>query len=174
MLRKPLLRAAGSPVEARIELSPDPDRIDHVWLVLDVGLSWTVRVSVNTWSRRNAEGGFDPRIRVGFRNGDWEVLPPRGLQAMERFDYQAEPGVRFRPVNRPKLEEILLDCAERARLIEAWGAPYWRKGFGIHQVHSRKRSCVVDEDLRGHDGGLKFYFEHGKQWRLLLMKFCGQ
>jgi hypothetical protein len=60
------------------------------------------------------------------------------------------------------------------RLIEAWGVPYHRAQPGLHQIHSRRASNAVAEDLRGRDGAVRFYFDEDQRVELALLKFAGQ
>jgi len=171
----PLLRAAGRILSAEVEYHVNPVQVDHVWIRIDAGLE--VLVAVNTLSRRNLVAGFDPRIRVGALREYWDDLPPAGFEPCERFDYEeveAAHNVFFEHFEQGALEEYLLGLAGDAVFLEVWGKPYRQKHDGIHQIHSRRRSCAVAEDVVGRDGGLKFYFEAGRVSVLLLLKFCGQ
>lgn len=171
------MRAAGDSIQAEIERHRDPARIDHVWISMDIGLPERILVSVNTLSNRNHAAGFDPRVRTGIVKGTWEHLPPRGAEPCGRFDYsdiESAANVFFEHCERPAMEALLLDRCARARLLEVWGAPYHSRQHGIHQIHSRRASCAVPEDIAGRDGALKFYFEKDRSTELLLFKFCGQ
>ena len=173
----PLVRAAGDSLAAEIERDPHPDRIDHVWISMDIGLPDRVLVSVNTLSNRNRDAGFDPRVRTGIVRGTWDFLPPRGAEVWSRLDYadiEAETNVFFEHRDRGEMEALLFDRCARARLLEVWGAPYRSRHHGIHQIHSRRASCAVPEDIAGKDGALKFYFDRDSATELLLFKFCGQ
>jgi hypothetical protein len=66
------------------------------------------------------------------------------------------------------------DPKTQAGLIEAWGAPYHRAQPGLHQIHSRRASSAVPEDLRGRDGAVRFYFDEDQRSELALLKFSGQ
>ncbi|MFM8808578.1 MAG: hypothetical protein ACKOJB_06710, partial [Chthoniobacterales bacterium] len=70
-------------------------------------------------------------------------------------------------------EYFALRCGN-CRRIEAWGVPYHRAEPGLHQVHSRRASAAVAEDLRGRDGAVRFYFDEGQRTELTLIKFTGQ
>ena len=168
-----LVRAVGRVLGAEVEKSANPDAIDHVWIRMDIG--GEILVSINTLSNRNRLAGFDARVRVGLVRGKWSVLPAVGAEVCERMDYtdiEAMTNVFFEHYERADLEKLLLDCCAEARVLEVWGAPYRHRLQGIHQVHSRRASCAVSEDIVGSDGALKFYFE--KETLLLLFKFCGQ
>ena len=51
-----------------------------------------------------------------------------------------------------------METTRRATLLEVWGTPTFAGTAGIHQVHSRKPSCAVSEDVPNRDGALQFYF----------------
>jgi hypothetical protein len=173
----PLVHAVGGELHVRVEDHPNPDYVDHVWITMNAGALRPL-ISINTLSKRNREAGFDPRIRVGQIKGTWEFLPPRGVTPAGRLDYEdleRENTVFFEHYERRHLEELLARTAQRAALLEVWGAPYRNKNrFGIHQIHSRRASCAVPADLRGHDGALRFYFPTDKKTVMFLFKFCGQ
>ncbi len=171
----PLVRAAGRILNAELEFHVNPQQVDHVWIRIDAGRE--VLVAVNTFSRRNLLAGFDPRIRVGTVRDTWSVLPRAGFEPCPRLDYaeiEAAQNVFFEHYAQDALEKYLLRLAREAAVLEVWGAPYRQLKQGIHQVHSRRRSCAVAEDISGRDGALKFYFEKECLSLLLLFKFCGQ
>lgn len=173
----PLIRAVGGQLSAEVEVHPNPIEIDHVRITMDIGRRQRMFVSVNTHSKRNRLAGFDPRVRVGRLRTTWQQLPPVGLESMERYDYAAverSANVFFEHWERTEIEDALLDRASRAHLLEAWGAPYLNRRPGIHQIHSRRASCAVAEDLSGRDGGLTFYFDAANEAETWLFKFCGQ
>ena len=154
-----------------------PENTDHVFVTLDAGLSLPVILSLNTLSFRNRVAGHDPRIRLASLRWRWTRLPARGLYPLEFFDYDTVElleNVEFRVFERVALEEYFaLRCAN-CRLVEAWGVPYHRAQPGLHQIHSRRASCAVPEDLRGRDGAVRFYFDEDQRSELALLKFCGQ
>lgn len=175
-LNTPLVHLVGNHLKARAE-QLDHKLPDHVWISLDPALSVRVMISINTFSIRNGQAGFDPRVRVGIIEDTWEKLPERGINECHRFAYEDLPGIEkvdFRPMERIFLEQMLLDRVHRAILLEAWGSPYQRELPGIHQIHSRKASCAVIQSLEGRDGALRFYFHEEKRMEMVLFKFCGQ
>lgn len=147
---------------------------------MDCGCGPRVTVSVNTRSLRNALAGADPRVRVGRVRGTAGHLPPCGARVLAAFDYaevEAANNVFYEHMERREAEAFLLGLCGESCLLEAWGAPYRRgRALGIHQVHSRRASCGVPADLRGLDGGLKFFSKSGGtiSWTMVLLKFCGQ
>jgi hypothetical protein len=170
----PLVHVVGNDPRARVEDSGHPD---HLWISIYAGFGTRVVVSVNTLSRRNAEAGFDPRVRLGILRGKYGELPERGFSECRRFSYAEFPGeaqVDYRPLERVVLEQILLDRVAATAMLEVWGAPYHRDHPGIHQVHSRRASCAVADAGEGLDGALRFYFPEERRTETLLLKFCGQ
>ena len=174
----PFIHAVGGDLRAQVERHDNPARIDHVWITMNAGGAGRVFVAINTLSIRNRDAGFDERVRVGVLRDTWEQLPERGAEACPGFDYaEIESGanVYFEHYDRRSLERFLTDTTRRAALLEVWGTPYVRKSRpGIHQVHSRRPSCAVLEDLAKRDGALRFYLEPDRTSALLLFKFCGQ
>lgn len=173
----PLVRVVGNDLRGRVETPDHARRPDHFWISLAPGFGMRVVVSVNTWSHRNAESGFDPRVRLGILRGGWEDLPERGFSEWHRFSYADLPGqeeVDYRPLERVVVEQLLFDRVASAAMIEVWGAPYHRDHPGIHQIHSRGASCAVAESREGLDGALRFYFREERRTETLLFKFCGQ
>lgn len=171
----PLIKAVGGILGAEVEEHKATDTIDHVWIRIHAGHE--IIISVNTFSRKNQLAGFDPRVRVGLIRGTWDCLPPRGAEICPRNDYEeieAYSNVFFEHYRREALEALLLDRCAEACLLEVWGAPYCQRVPGVHQIHSRRASCAVPEDIRGRDGALKLYFESGQTTELFLFKFCSQ
>ena len=171
------MRVVGSDLKGRVEPRVHDRHPDHLWISLDPGFGMRVTVSVNTWSHRNAEAGFDPRVRLGILRGSCEEFPERGFNECRRFSYEDLPGqeeVDYRHLERVVLEQLLLDRVASAAMIEVWGSPYHRDHPGIHQIHSRRASCAVAESREGLDGALRFYFREERRTETLLFKFCGQ
>jgi hypothetical protein len=100
------------------------------------------------------------------------VLPATGIMPAEALDYgtlEKSQSVAFQEYERQDLELL----TDEALLIEGWGEIYVRGHLGIHQVHSRRASCVVKTDYVGRDGAIRFYFREART-EMLLFKFCGQ
>ena len=72
------------------------------------------------------------------------------------------------------METLLTQKAGAAILMEVWGDIYVHNHAGVHQIHSRRASCAVDQDIVGRDGALKFYYREEQASEMLLLKFCGQ
>ena len=172
----PLVIAGGELLVGTVEENDNPDEVDHFWITMHVGGGIRILVSINTLSRRNRIAGFDPRVRVGIIKEEGIPIPAAGATILERFDYadlEVDRNVYFEHHSRAEIEDRLMSLTRRAQFLEAWGAPYLTRGPGIHQIHSRRRSCAVPEDIVGRDGGLRFFLPHG-QVQTLLFKFCGQ
>ena len=178
VIQPDFVHAVGSDLRARLEDHPNPAYVDHVWITMQIGSAEQILVSINTQSKRNRDAGFDARIRVGMIRGEWKRLPHRGIHAATHLDYgelEKEHTIFYEQYDRPALEELLTRTTHRAVLLEAWGAPYHSKHrLGVHQIHSRRASCAVTSDIRGHDGALKFYFPSPRETVMMLFKFCGQ
>jgi len=116
-------------------------------------------------------------MRVARVSSNWTELPSSGIRPAAGLDYaaieKAHP-VNYREMERPELEDFLIDQSERAVFAEAWGALYLRDRLGIHQVHSRRASCSVKTDYVGRDGAIRFYFREESRAEMLLFKYCGQ
>jgi len=176
-LHTPLVHLVGDNSKARVEREDHKPVPDHIWISVDPGVSLRVIISVNTFSLRNGQAGFDPRVRVGIIADTWVKLPERGINECHRFSYDDIPGitaVEFRTVEKVFLEQMILDRVHQSVLLEAWGSPYQRESPGIHQIHSRKASCAVQESVDGRDGALRFFFQEQKRTETFLFKFCGQ
>jgi hypothetical protein len=176
----PLVKLCGGDLDARIEESRHQQRVDHVWITMDCGFAPRALISINTWSMRNWEAGFDARVRVGMLRGTCLHFPGRGMEPLKRFDYldwESSYNIFYEHKEREELESLLVGLCEDAEVLEAWGSMYSRrKNPGLHQIHSRRASCAVVEDLIGIDGGLKFYFRELQEirWIMVFLKFCGQ
>lgn len=160
-----------------VENSAREENIDHVYVTIDAGLDRPVTLSLNTLSFRNRVAGHDPRIRLATLRWRWTHLPLRGLYPLEFFDYETVElleNTDFRLLEREAMEKYFAERCAACRLVEAWGVPYHRTHPGLHQIHSRRASCGVPQDLRGRDGALRFYFDEDQRVELALMKFCGQ
>jgi hypothetical protein len=172
-----LVRLAGLPVRFEIEQHVDPEKIDHVWLLVRAGRDGMFRISLNTWSLRAFRAGSDPRIRVALVLSRWDALPALGIFPADGLDYDrivaADPIV-YREYERTAFEELIGSRFQRAMIVEAWGEVYLRGHRGIHQVHSRRASSAIPTDYRGRDGAVRFYYQEEASSELLLLKFSGQ
>ena len=172
-----LVRVAGTPVRFEVERHIDQKKIDHVWLHVKAGDQGTIRISLNTWSLKSFESGYDPRMRVAIVASRWRELPALGIFPSNGLDYadiSTTTSDGFFEYERLALEQLIASSFERAAVVEAWGEVYLRGHHGIHQVHSRRASSVIATDHVGCDGAVRFYYEEGRTTQLLLFKFFGQ
>jgi len=164
----------GTLIRVEIETSPDPLRIDHVWFYVDAGQP--VLLAVNTLSKLNRDAGFEARVNLGIIEERYETLPISGIELASGLDYRAldqtlKPAYHW--MEREEMEMLLLEKGRASCLIECWGEVFIRKQFGLHQIHSRRASCAVEQDFIGRDGAIRFYYSDQRS-ELLLLKFCGQ
>jgi hypothetical protein len=170
------VRAIGIPYKVEIEPADDPSRVDHVWMTMECPPVGRLIVSINTLSRYNRDGGFDPRIRLGKVLSRYTERPEPVLERHDPLDYtvlEVLHPVDYFAVEHDPLEEMLITKCNDAVRAEVWGELYIREHLGIHQIHSRRASCAVARDIIGRDGGLRLYYRDGVA-ELLLFKFCGQ
>jgi hypothetical protein len=171
------VQVRGVPYTVVVEESPDPLKIDHVWLTLEVPPFGRLRAAVNTLSRINRDAGFDSRIRVGIVRSTYTEKPSTGLEECPGQDYtliEATQKVAYEPFDREPLTELLVTKMKAAIRVELWGDLYARDHLGIHQIHCRRASCAVPLDIKNRDGALKLYYPTENLAELFLFKFCGQ
>ena len=177
-MRDRFVTVAGEVASVTIEQEEDERKIDHVWITVRAGDFGRVEISLSTASRQSRALGFDPRVRVGVVRSAWTELPPAGVRVINMpLDYgalEAQHPIEYTPLERPGVERLLIDKAERAIFVEAWGEFYIRAHIGVHQIHSRRASNAVPREVIGQDGGVRFYFQEGKKAEMLLFKFDGQ
>jgi hypothetical protein len=164
-------------VHAEIEFNTDPARIDHVWITLELDHAAKMRAALNTISRRNRDAGFEQRIRVGIQQSTYEKVPEYGVFECEGLNYadiESGANIFYEYRTQKEMEALLIEKSNRAIMAEIWGDIYEHSHIGIHQIHSRRTSCAVAEDIVGRDGALKFYYAEENAAELLLFKFCGQ
>jgi len=168
---------AGEIASVIVEAENEPAKIDHVWIQVRAGGAGRVQISLSTTSRQSRAAGFDPRVRVGVLRSVWQELPPAGVRPAAPLDYSlfeaAEP-IAYTALERVDVERLLIDKAQHAIWIEAWGEFYVRAHAGVHQIHSRHASHAVPRDVIGQDGAVRFYFREANQAEMLLFKFDGQ
>lgn len=175
--RGKIVRVAGDSVGYRLESNPDPRRIDHLTITVRAANFGIAEIALNTYSLRNLDAGFDPRIRVAIVPSTWATLPPAGISpsaGLDYFSFEAANRVVYRPLERKALEEMLIAKVKTALFIEGWGELYLQPRVGVHQVHSRRASSAVPADHLGRDGAVRFYFKEVFRAELLLLKFTGQ
>jgi hypothetical protein len=175
--RGKIVRVGGDPVGYRLESNPDARRIDHLTIIVRAANFGIAEMALNTYSLRNLDAGFDPRIRVAIVPSTWAALPPSGISPSAGLDYssfEAANRVVYREFERKSLEEMLIAKVKTSLFIEGWGELYLQPRVGIHQVHSCRASQAVPTNYVGRDGALRFHFKEGFRAELLLLKFSGQ
>ena len=174
---KPLYaHVVGTVSKVELEVASSPDRVDHVWITLDVPPCGTVLLSVNTLSRLNRREGFDSSVRVAIVKTSYAGMPEPFIEEAMGLDYatvEAQFHPRWEHFEHDPLAELLMARARGALRVEAWGEIYHDPHLGLHQIHSRRASRAVKTDLIGHDGAIRFYLPHGKA-EMFLFKYCGQ
>lgn len=167
----------GVPYTVAVEESDDPLKIDHVWLTLEVPPFGRLRASINTLSRLNRDAGFDPHIRVGIIRSTYTEKPTTGLEECAGLDYathEKKHNVIYETYEPAALTELLVTKMKIAIRAEIWGELYARDHLGIHQIHCRRASCAVAQDIKNRDGALKLYYPQDNLAEAFLFKFCGQ
>ncbi|MGC3990890.1 MAG: hypothetical protein QM796_14680 [Chthoniobacteraceae bacterium] len=165
---------AGRLIHTEPDASPVPSRQDHILFTIDA--CGPLVLAVNTFSRLNFNAGYEARIHLGMVLGSYETLPESGLSPCAPLDYTTldqTMAVNYRWTEKVEMETLLLKQGRECIFIEAWGDVFIRQQTGIHQIHSRRSSCAVEQDYHGRDGAIKFYHPD-LHFDLLLLKFCGQ
>jgi hypothetical protein len=167
----------GVPYTVAAEESDDPLKIDHVFLNVEVPPFGRLRVAVNTLSRLSRDEGGDARIRVGIIRSTYTEKPAPSLEECAGLDYAKQDekhGVVYEAYEHPALMEMLVGKMKIAIRAEIWGELYARDHLGIHQVHSRRASKAVPQDVPNRDGALKLYYPQDNATEAFLFKFDGQ
>lgn len=167
----------GIPYTVAVEESPDPLKIDHIYLNVEAPPFGRLRVAINTLSRLNRDGGFDGRVLVGTIRSTYTEKPVAGLEECPGLDYakqEEKHGVVYEPMDHDAFVAMFVPKMKSAIRAEIWGELYATDHIGIHQVHSRRASCAVPQDLKGRDGALKLYYSQDNLAEAFLFKFCGQ
>jgi hypothetical protein len=167
----------GVPYSARGEVHADPRRADHVLITVAVPPFGPFIIAVNTFSRLNANAGFDPRVRLGIVPSIWKQKPEPALEENAIFDYapiEAAQPLAFEKLAPEELTARLVERTRAAVRIEVWGELYARPLLGVHQIHSRRASHAMPHSLRNRDGALRFIYLENNAAELLLFKFDGQ
>ncbi len=172
------VRISGTVTRVVVEKSPRPEKIDHVWIDLRAGDAGVLQIALSTFSRQSQSAGFDPRVWLGVSTATEEEPAPPGIEPAAPLDYatfEAARAIKYIACERPALEKLIVEKAERAVHAHAWGDLYVRGGkVGLHQVHSRRASFAVPIDHVGRDGALQFFYGKDAPGELLFFKFAGQ
>ncbi len=164
-----------------IEIQPEPilagGVVDHIWVSVRVSQTSVLVVTLNIFSKRNADAGFDSRIWVGRIRQDVLEDPEPGIVLGESLDYrqiESSNTVFYEALDQSDLETLILSRISPGNFVKAWGYLFGQPFRGLHQVHCRWASCAVKEHLTGRDGAVAIYETGGGFRELLLFKFCGQ
>lgn len=171
------VHVTGVPYTVEVEVCDDPEKLDHVWMTMEVPPYGRIRAVVNTTSRVGRLAGVDARIFVATLSNTWTEKPQTGLVECDGQSYtkvEAAADVSYTPYEREELTELLVSKMKKAIRAEVWGDLYARDHLGIHQIHSRRASAAVSTDLRNRDGALKLYYSEDNLAELFLFKFAGQ
>jgi len=128
-------------------------------------------------SRLNRTAGQDARVRVAIQSSTWTEKPETGLLESDGQNYavvEASSKVKYDEYDQAALAELLSNRAKTAVRAEVWGDLYARDHLGVRQIHSRRASKAVTEDIVGRDGALKLYYPEENKAELFLFKFYGQ
>jgi hypothetical protein len=167
----------GIPYTVAVEESEDPLKVDHVYLNVEAPPFGRLRVAINTVSKLNRAAGFDPRVRVGIIRSTYTEKPSPGLEECGGLDYakqEEKHNVFYEAYEHTPLVEMLVAKMKTAIRAEIWGELYATDHIGIHQVHCRRASDAVPQDLKGRDGALKLYYPQDNLAEAFLFKFSGQ
>jgi hypothetical protein len=167
----------GIPYTVAVEESEDPLKVDHIYLNVEAPPFGRLRVAINTLSRLNRDGGFDGRMRVGIIRSTYTEKPVAGLEECPGLDYtkqEEKHNVVYEPYEHAALVEMLVPKMKVAIRAEIWGELYATDHIGIHQVHCRRASCAVPQDLKSRDGAFKLYYSQDNLAEAFLFKYCGQ
>src|SRR5260221_892173 len=151
----------GVPYTVAVEEAEDPLKVDHVYLNVDVPQFGRLRGAENTLPRLNRDAGFDPRVRVGIIHSTYTEKPAPSLEECNGLDYakqEEKHGVKYEIYEPAALAEMLVTKMKTAIRAEIWGELYARDHLGIHQIHSRRPSKAVPQDVPNRDGALKLYY----------------
>jgi hypothetical protein len=171
------VHVTGVPYSVEQRPVEDPATADVIWLTIEAPPFGRLRVSINTASRLNQEGGFEPNIRVGIVKSTWTEKPPPGLAEDPGQDYgkiEAAFKVSYTSIDRDTLLNLLTERTKKAVRAEIWGELYASETLGIRQIHCRRASNGSSTDVRNRDGALKLYYTDENAAELFLFKFEGQ
>jgi hypothetical protein len=102
--------SVGKPIEFAVETNSDPMKIDHFWITIEAGRIGALRIALSTYSAKQAQAGFDPRMRVGIVALIWTELPNAGLFKCAGLDYrkiEASHPITYAEYERDALVQLL-------------------------------------------------------------------
>src|SRR5688572_17123706 len=81
------VHVTGVPYTVEAEICEDPEKLDHVWMTMEVPPYGRVRAAVNTISRVARQRGEDSRVFVAMIPGTYTEKPQAGLVECEGQSY---------------------------------------------------------------------------------------
>jgi hypothetical protein len=171
------VHVTGVPYLVEIPPATDPADADHIWVTLEVPSLGRIRAVINTVSKLSRSAGHSPHLRVAIQRSSWAEKPQTGLLESEGQNYsllESVGHVKYAEYDQMELSEMLAAKAKTAIRAEVWGDLYAKDHLGVRQVHSRRASKAVPEDVVGRDGALKLYYNAENKAELFLFKFAGQ
>lgn len=166
----------GVPYTVVVEETEDPLAADHIYLNVEVPPFGRLRVCLNTVSRLNRDAGFDGRVRVGIIKSTFTEKPALALEECPGLDYAKQDEkfhVQYEFCDHKTFTETFAVKFKVAIRAEIWGELYAKDHLGIHQIHSRRASAAVAQDVKNRDGAIKLYYPDGTT-EAFLFKFDGQ
>jgi len=167
----------GVPYAVEREAAGESGGGDRVWITVEAPPFGRLRVSVNTTSLLSRGAAADPRIRVGIVTSRWDEKPAPGLSE-DRGQNYAKLEAAFKAtcveMEQEDLATLLTERLKRAVRTEVWGDLYAQEHLGVRQLHCRRASAALRDDLQNRDGALKLYYPEENSAELFLFKFAGQ
>jgi hypothetical protein len=171
------VHVTGVPYTVEAEASDDPEKLDRVWMTLEVPSYGRIRASINTTSLLSKEAGKDPRVLMSILPSTWTDKPETGLVECEGQSYatlEAAVPLHYEAYEQSALCSLLVEKMKKAVRAEVWGDLYAKDHLGVRQIHCRRESGAVPADLKNRDGALKLYYAQENLAELFLFKFTAQ
>jgi len=166
----------GVPYTVVAEETEDPLAADHLYLNVEVPPFGRLRVCLNTLSRLNRDAGFDGRARVGIIKSTFTEKPALALEECPGLDYAKQDEkfhLQYEHIDHKTFTESFAAKFKAAVRAEIWGELYATDHLGLHQIHSRRASSAVAQDVKNRDGAIKLYYPDNTT-EAFLFKFDGQ
>jgi hypothetical protein len=170
------VHVTGVPYSMELKPPAEGGTSDQVWITMEAPPYGRVRAVINTVSRLNELAGVKPDVRLGLQTVPWEEKPETGLTEASTMSYgavEATLPMEYTDCDPASLGTMLLERARSAVRMEVWGDLYASDHLGVRQIHSRRASATVKEDLSGRDGALRLYYPDNRS-EIFLFKFHGQ
>lgn len=170
------VHVTGVPYSAELKPAEEGGASDQVWITMEAPPYGRVRAVINTVSRLNELAGLKSEVRLGLQTVPWEEKPETGLTEASTMSYSAVEAtlpMEYQDYDSSALGEMLMARARSAVRMEVWGDLYASDHLGVRQIHSRRASPTVKEDIAGRDGALRLYYPDNRS-EIFLFKFHGQ